>query len=209
MKSGNGGKRAGFNLIELLVSMAVMSVGTAALFALQGYVARSNMTSKEMTIATSIAENWVERIKTDALNWTEEGTVGAPGDKLINTGYLLDINNAADAWRIPLTTYSNALYGHAPGADLTGTEISPWPPTDASTIGFCTSLRFNWVIPGSVVRVDIRVIWPKRPSAAVFTTDYPFCSCDNGSGLDTDGNGVDDYHAVYTSTLVRWTPIAT
>ena len=48
-------RRDGFTLIELLVSMAVMTVGTAALFALQGYVARTNMTSKEMTIATSIA----------------------------------------------------------------------------------------------------------------------------------------------------------
>jgi len=206
MKSDNSGRRAGFNLIELMVSMAVMSVGTAALFALQGYVARSNMTSKEMTIATSIAENWAERIKTDALNWTREGL---PEDILSNTGYLLVINDFENTWKESPATY-NDLFGHAPGSDLTGNEITPWPPTDDNiTIGFCTHLKFNWVTIGSVMRVDIRVIWPRRPSGAVFATDFPFCVCDDGDGLDTDGNGVDDYHAVYTSTLVRWTPIPT
>jgi prepilin-type N-terminal cleavage/methylation domain-containing protein len=202
MKSKVSARRKGFNLIELMVSMAVMTVGTAALFALQGYVARSNMNSKEMTIATSIAENWVERLKIDALSWTAPGTVGAPGINLGNTGYLQDINNAENIWRRPLLTY-NSLLGHSPGADLTGNEISAWPPT--VQIGFCTHLRFNWITAGTLMRVDVRVFWPKQPSKAVITTDFPQCG-DTATSLDVDNDGVDDYRAVYTSTTIRWTP---
>lgn len=204
MKTDVRAQRTGFTLIELLVSMAVMTVGTAALFALQGYVARSNMNSKEMTIATSIAENWIERLKMDALNWTEPGTVGDPGGKLTNTGYLQRINSAENAWDAPPLSYLNQLE-HSPGADLTGNEITAWSRNMNVAIGFCTNLRFNWTRPGTLMRADVRVVWPKRPSAAVFATDFPQC-IPAGDSLDVDDDGVDDYHAVYASTAIRWTP---
>lgn len=204
MKSGETMRRRGFTLIELLVSMAVMTVGTAALFALQGYVAHSNMHSKEMTFATTIAENWVERLKLDALNWTQPGDPGAPGINLGNTAYLQDINAGEDTWRAPLLGNS-AVLGHSPGADLLGNEIAAWGQTGNVTVGYCTNLRFNWITAGSVMRVDVRVFWPRRPSNAVIMTDFP--QCDNADRLfDVNGDGADDYRAVFTSTAIRWTP---
>jgi prepilin-type N-terminal cleavage/methylation domain-containing protein len=208
MKSYKSVKRAGFTMIELMVSMAVMTVGTAALFALQGYIARSNMNSKEVTIATTIAENWIERLKTDALSWTAPGSEGAPAATLGNTGYLRDIIQGENAWRRPLPTYTDQL-GHSPGSDLTGNEIADWSDDTDAEIGFCTNLRFNWVNPpGTLMRVDVRVFWPKRPSNAVITTNFPGCQgTDPTAPLDIDGDGIDDYRAVYTSTTIRWTPL--
>jgi prepilin-type N-terminal cleavage/methylation domain-containing protein len=190
-------KRDGFTMIELLVSMAVLTVGTASLFALQGFVATSNMNSKEITVATSIAENWVERLKMDALNWTLAGDVGAPGIHLGNTAYLKDIDNAQNAWRAPLLT-NNSVLGHSPGYDMNGAEIKSWPPADNVLVAYCTNFRFTWINPGSLMRVDVRVFWPIRPSAASIKTDFP--QCNNSSGVLTH------YRAVYTSTMIRWTP---
>lgn len=189
--------RNGFTLIELIVSMAVMTVGTASLFALQGYIARSNLHSKEITIATSIAENWVERIKMDALNWTLPGDAGNPGINLNNTQYLKEINDSEDEWHVPANGY-NALLGHAPGTDADGIEISNWPPNDSSEINYCTNILYVWVETGSSIRADIRVFWPKRPSAAEIGTDFPLCENEDGD--------LTNYHVVYTSTIVRWTP---
>jgi len=162
------------------------------------------MNSKEMTIATSIAENWVERLKVDALGWNAPGGDGAIGDVLDGTGYLQDIKNAQDVWRAPLLTY-NADLGYSPGADLTGNEIAAWPPDADVEVGFCTNLRFHWVTMGSLMRVEVRVFWPKRPLTAVVTAD---CTSDNPpDSLDLNNDNVVEYHAVYTSTTIRWTPI--
>ncbi|KAF0166732.1 MAG: hypothetical protein FD160_4057 [Caulobacteraceae bacterium] len=69
-----GLRRAGFTLIEVMVSLGVMMVGTMAVIALQQQSIRANVHARQMTIAMQIAQRWMERLKEDAHSWTSIGT---------------------------------------------------------------------------------------------------------------------------------------
>ena len=69
-------KLLGFTLLELMLALGIMSIGAVSLFKFQGFAARQNLASREYTVATQIAENWVERLKVDALNWNANSAMG-------------------------------------------------------------------------------------------------------------------------------------
>jgi prepilin-type N-terminal cleavage/methylation domain-containing protein len=53
----------GFSLIELLIAIALLSIGLLALFTLQSTAIRGNLDSKELTTAVFLSEKKMEELK--------------------------------------------------------------------------------------------------------------------------------------------------
>jgi hypothetical protein len=177
------------------------------------------MNSRKVTQATEIAERWVERLKTDALLWRAAGTTGLSGTPCTTAPcYLSDLTTTENAnlW-LPaagaLTNGVNCTLGHAAGATFLGEDI-----TDACDGGtsqapdptFCTSYRLNWLNGDSVndtgIRADVVVFWPRERSPANMATHFPGCAPSQGVlDFDVNDDGNNDYHAVYATTVVRYT----
>jgi type II secretory pathway pseudopilin PulG len=196
-------------MIELMMSLAVMTVGAAALFSLQGFIARANLYSRRMSQATEIADRWIERLKTDALLWNQPGVNGVTG-----TTYLTQIATSADTWLQAAGNQQNQYNPtllHSAGADLYGADVDPGQTGAQNRIAFCTHYRLSWLVNSdtdTALRVEVRVFWDRDGSGFTIANAAPLCGMTADGTLDVsdpqDGN--DDFHAVYLSTIIRYTP---
>jgi hypothetical protein len=196
-------------MIELMMSLAVMTVGAAALFSLQGFIARANLYSRRVTQATEIADRWTERLKSDALLWTAPGVAG-----VANTTYLNEIATSPDAWLQAAGNQANAVNAvllHSAASDLFGGDVIPLDAGSQGRIAFCTHYRFSWLANPATdtsMRAEVRVFWTQTGTGFSLANDSPLCAMTANETLDLDDpqDGVDDFHAVYTATIVRFVP---
>ena len=197
-------------MIELMMSLAVMTVGAAALFSLQGFIAHANLYSRRVTQATEITDRWVERLKADALLWNQPGAAGVAG-----TTYLNLIGGAAGQWLqvvANLDNQVNATLGHSAAADLYGRDVIPLEAAAQPRITFCTHYRLNWLIDPTTdtsLRAEVRVFWPKQGTGITLATASPLCAMTANGTLDLSNpvDGIDDFHAVYATTIIRYNPL--
>lgn len=189
----------GFTLLEVMAALVVMTIGATGLFGLQGFIARSNLHAKRMTLATEILETWVERLKADGLYWTAPSAPATPNVNLVNTRYLRAIENNAGAW---LTAGADDNLGHSPAFDLSGSDT----PANGAVVAYCVGYRLSWVVPGESIRADVRVFWPRDNTPANFTAIFPGC-VGNQDSISLGGAQAGNYHLVYTSTVLRWNPL--
>jgi prepilin-type N-terminal cleavage/methylation domain-containing protein len=198
-----GQRRQGFTLIEVMVSLGVMTVGAMAILALQQQSIRSNAHARQLTIATEIAERWAERFKQDAQSWNTVGLAsGTPNavDVLSRTKWLKQITNKPNEFqRIEDLDepVSNAF-------DYQGFDV----PSVNGGYYYCASFRPSWVYFGRAMRIDIRVWWAReniqRSSGTVSNIVAQFKDCDDPPGmLDPGGAQYSNYHVVYLPTVVR------
>jgi prepilin-type N-terminal cleavage/methylation domain-containing protein len=198
---------AGFTLVEVMVSLGVMTVGAMSIIALQQQTTRANIHAREVTTAAQIAQNVLERLKLEAVTWTN--VTGAPGTDLQNAPTLRPIIGAAPGAFMGLVpqvitsagitrTLSNAFDYYGDDVDMT--------TTDAATLArvhFCAGYRLSWIYSNfRALRADVRVFWAKDASGRTITTDFALCNDDNTS-LNPTGNKYDLYHIVYLSTVIR------
>ena len=59
------GRRNGFTLVEVIVAIVLIGVGLMGLAALSTTVTRANVQSSSLTTATALAQERVERLRTD------------------------------------------------------------------------------------------------------------------------------------------------
>lgn len=117
----------GFSLIEVLVSMGLLtavSLGVAQLFAISG---RANLVAKGVTSTTAMAEQKMEQLR--SLTW----------------GF------ATDGTGLPVSDSRTNLSVEPPNASGSGLNPSPSGSLDRNTPGFCDYLDANgvWVGTGS------------------------------------------------------------
>ena len=94
-------KEKGFTLIELMIAMIVLGIGILALIEMQVAAMSGNSSANQMTIATTLAQDQIERLKglsffDAALNDTNGGNNGA-------------LTNPTDDESFDLTDASNPL----------------------------------------------------------------------------------------------------
>ncbi len=168
-------RRAGFTLIEVMMALAVLTVAAGALIGTQMLTARSNTQARQITIATEIAQTWAERLKLDAVSWTDI-------NGLASTTWLIDSTLGMNNWINPQTVVANVL--PAPTRSFAFDRYGRDIQLGGTDLFYCVAYRFNWVVdpnlaPGSnpAMRVDIRVFWPREDTATV-------PACDVGPGLN-------------------------
>lgn len=200
-------KRQGFTLVEVMVSLGVMTIGAMALFGMQAQTTRANTRARDLTVAMQIAQNVIERLKLEALAWNNVTSV--PADDLLNAPLLLRITtNPLSAFtdlpaRVSTTagvtrTLSNAFDYFGDDIALTGASA-----TDLARVRFCASNRLSWIFENNrAMRADVRVWWTKEAPSRSILGDFPLCADDNVK-LNPGGDSYDSYHVVYLSTVLR------
>jgi type IV pilus modification protein PilV len=198
-----GRRQQGFTLVEVMVSLGVMTVGAMAILALQQQSIRSNAHARQLTIATQIAERWAERLKQDAKTWnaaaSEAGGLSAT-NVLGGTTWLNQIIDAPNQFQQMAITGPNASNAF----DYQGADVDP----DNDAYYYCAAFRPSWVFFGRAMRIDIRVWWAReniqRTSGDVSNITQQFPGCDDPDGtLDPGGLQYSNYHVVYLPTVVR------
>ena len=196
-------RRQAFTLVEVMVSLGIMTIAAMAIFALQQQLLRANAHARQITVATQIAQNWIERLKLDALRWNRAEAPTA-------TTFLKNIgapNAIGEFMTLPLAkpmrggetrVMSNAFDWY--GQDL---DTTTGPPKG---LVYCASYRLNWVFGNMrVIRADVRVWWARDGIGTSIATDYSVCK-DEGDALNPGGADYDRYHIVYLSTVLRASP---
>lgn len=186
----------GYTLIEVMVSLAVMTIGAMGVVALQHATVAGNRQGREMSTAVHVAETWLERVREDALRWQAEGPPG-----LVNTVYL---NNAPAGVATPGDWFTPVpvIPGRFASADYFGRDSGV-----AADMVFCSQLRLHWVAGQSALRVDVRTWWAKTGSASSDQTSVdlrPFAGCAAANVTVDLDSATPRLHAVYGSTVVRW-----
>jgi prepilin-type N-terminal cleavage/methylation domain-containing protein len=200
-------RRQGFTLVEVMVSLGVMTIGAMALIGMQAQTSRANTRARDLTIATQIAQNVVERLKLDALAWNS--ATGNAGADLGNTQLLKNVATATVGafTTLPALSFtsaggsrllSNAFDYYGDDVNLTGASAEK-----LAGVRYCASYRLTWIFDNlRALRADVRVWWSTEAPTRVITTDFANCADDNVA-LNPGGGLVSNYHVVYLSTVLR------
>jgi type IV pilus assembly protein PilV len=124
-----GIRQRGFSLIEVLIALMVLSVGLMALAAMQEFAITRSLDANELSIATNLATEMIERIKTDAhayktastlisaynnITVAASGTV-CPGSPIMAAGNCNQWRTRMLATRLPTPVGTVLVAGTGPG----------------------------------------------------------------------------------------------
>ena len=192
---------SGFTLIEVMIAIGIMTVGSLGILSMHHAVSGANRTAHEMNTAISITERWVERIDRDALAWSEEGINTSA---LNSTDYLKELagSQASTGWFTPSPSDTSESFRF----DYFGRD----DPGGSST-KYCVNLQMSWVRPGSSARVDIRTFWYREGfipghshSKWVEGSAFRSADCDANTADTWDLGEAPNVDVVFASTVVRW-----
>lgn len=200
----------GFTLIEVLISIVVMTIAFFAVLAVQGSTLTGFASSRDITDATELANATIQIIQTESQSWREPpgGTPGLTLDTLTNTW----ANDAASPFQ-----RANVLKAIKP-APIAAGDVAPWTwisitatpvnqalDTDANSTGrrFCIFARANFVpvdltnlntnnggfAESPLLRLQIAVVYPGRLGNIAACTDVNTAQLDpaNREALELSG----------------------
>jgi type IV pilus assembly protein PilV len=187
--------RRGYTIIELMMSLTVLAIGTSGVIAMQRVTLESNAYAKNLAVATGIASAWADALAADASLWNRANDLG-------DTAWLDQVGTVG-FFRPAYDTDRQLGAGFSPlGAPLVD--------ADSAKAVYCTDLRLTQVVdpnvqPGAgLIRAEIRVFW-RRPGA-VTATAAPADICANGTNPPSNVDANEGaYHVVYVSTLLAQT----
>ncbi len=191
-------KRAGFTLIEVMMAIAIMTVGAVGIMSLQQAATSANIQSHHMMVANEATRVWLERLRRDGLRW---GFSPAVAPSVMDTEYLASAASLAvgdvSAWEAltPSSTVESWAFDYR-GMDTRST--SDWV--------YCTNVRFAWTVGQGAVRTDVRTWWNRYSlSSRDDYVDTTAASCASGdqSAVDPLLEGAGLLRAVYATELVR------
>jgi prepilin-type N-terminal cleavage/methylation domain-containing protein len=221
-------RRGGYTLIEVMVAIAISAIGVSGIVFMQQATVVSNQDAHETQIATIFARTWIERMKRDALLWTEAGPppVGAmfagrvevanPATYFVPTAANTDVG----AWTVPIpmgppATESSGANYHGVDVGARDLAINGAPVVSNADIYYCANTKFVTVhtvnnLPNAI-RATVRVWWIRRSS--LNTTSYRGILAVRAGGcqafvpsspaLQDAGQG--RFRVTYLSTILRWT----
>lgn len=185
----------GYTVMEVMMALAVLSVGATGVIAMQKTTLLGNVRARNLGTANSIAAAWVERLRTDATQWTDSGGLPNVGNtrwlNRVGTDFPA-ISGGEGVWFRP---DPDTAYGVFPGADVFGLDTENELDT-----AFCTHLRLLQLTP-NMIRAEVRVFWLRNQGGGTFG-GRELCSADAGYVLDLSNNpeARRRYHFVYLAT---------
>lgn len=193
----NQRNQPGFTLVEVMIAIGIMTVGSLGILSMHHAVSGANRSTQEMSTALAITERWVERVERDALAWSAEGLNTAV---LTGTDYLSPLAGTVSStgWFTPITSAGFNYFG-----DDTNT---------AADIKYCTNLRLSWLRQGISARVDVRTFWYRAGYVAgnathpnwVDGSDFRSALCDAGTADGWNLGAAPNVDVVVASTVVTW-----
>jgi len=196
-----GGKRRGYTAVELLMSIAVLAIGVSGIIAMQKVAVASNRSSKNLAIATEIAQAWQEQLAADSVLWNYPSPQNPATDRN-ETEWL---GTVGGGWFRPLPAVAPAQRPFGPAFDALGN-----PVTDSAALAqahFCTHIRLSWLRPegpdgNGLIRTEVRVFW-LREGGGGHVVDAPVCSDTAAATVDAEPTR---YHWVYLTSAVKQNP---
>src|SRR5580700_4018709 len=126
------GARA-YTIVEVLLSMTVFAIGASAVMSMQKATLQGNLDARKTDMANSIARMWIERIRRDAMQWTQASAAPANAKLL---GYI-------DTGWVRPDAYAGNTPPVSPGFDILGRDISTaglTPSGGAAPPVFCVNI---------------------------------------------------------------------
>jgi len=194
-KRGAGAGRRGYTVIEVMIALTLLAIGTSGIVAMQKVTAISNRDAKNLVIANQVARTWMERLRADAVQWNHPSSVN-PDSDLTDTRWL---NNVNATWFRPADDIAGS-----PAADALGNDVRDTSINDGV---FCTNVRLTWLYgppPGApppyLMRAEVRVYWLRDGAGGNLDANKPIC--DSSIDLGQISPAVDRYHFVYLTSAI-------
>lgn len=183
--------RDGYTLVELMMGIALFTVGVLGVISMQKLTVVSNAHAKNMSIAQRVAQSWAAQLQLDTANWRTD---------MSTTSWLFTLSNAG-GWQAPAYVAARSFGG---AFDALGNPLAD--PADARA-RYCTNVRLTMLHPpnqagvvgNGMMRAEIRVFWlrdgQQLPSANGVCTVTP-------AQLALDATP-ERYHWIYHTAGVR------
>jgi len=177
----NAGGNGGFSLVEVLIVIAITTVGFLALVNLQIGTLRGLGTSRSMMQAVNLSEHFIETLKGEGLPWT--------GDASLLTSQPTIFPHLRLAGSPTVGGGSGWVRAYQPGDS--DKRVGPLGIDDSWDAGaameivpererrFCVHYRLTWVVPNYLMRADVRTLWMRDESNMALYQDCPI-------GMETD-----------------------
>jgi prepilin-type N-terminal cleavage/methylation domain-containing protein len=152
-------RQRGYTAVELMMAIGIFGVGVTGIISMQKVTSVSNQHAKNLSIATNIAESWLDMLTTDAARWTAPSRSGG-AKRVDTTTWLSGVKpNASGAgnWFLPIWD-PGLQFG--PAFDALGNPVNP----ATGTVAFCSHLRLSWLYQptndgNGLIRAEVRVFW--------------------------------------------------
>lgn len=196
------GSARGYTAVELLMSVAILTVGVSGVVAMQKVTVTSNQHAKNLTLATQVAQAWMDQLRADSLSWNHPSSQLAASD-LADTVWLDNVEARAGQWFRPAWD-GNRQFGA--GFDAQGRPVDP-DERDVS-IRFCTHLRLSYLYQpppigtmagNALMRAEVRVFWLRDGQSNL--GGIPIC--DDAETEAEIGASTERYHFVYNVSAIR------
>ena len=190
----------GYSVIEVMMALGILAVGTTGVIALQKVALVGNTNARMADAARNVAGTWVERLKSDSLQWNDPmGILDIADTRWLHVAGLYNPANPpnANSWVLA----PEILNWSSPVADNHGADSFSGAPTSDGM--FCTHLQLARAVekPYSLgglthpiaIRAIVRVVW-RRDVA-------PMTECRSTAPADIETNDA-RYGFYYVSTLI-------
>jgi prepilin-type N-terminal cleavage/methylation domain-containing protein len=188
-------RAAGYTVIEVMIALTLLAIGTTGIIAMQKVTTVANRDAKNLVIASQVSRTWIERLRADALQWNHPSALN-PNSDLAETKWL---NNVNGTWFRPVDDTLGS-----PAADALGNDVRD---ANLSQAAFCTNVRLTWLygppvtVPAPyLIRAEVRVYWLRDGAGGVIETGKTIC--DATINLASVSPALDRYHFVYLATAV-------
>jgi type II secretory pathway pseudopilin PulG len=198
--------RRGYTAVEVMLAMTVLMIGSAGVMSMQKSSIQSNLDARKLDIANSIAHDWLERLTTDATQWTlpSNNVATTVGNNFGNTKWLS--SHAFGSWwepAIPTSYGSPGAEGNSPAFDILGRDLDV---ADAPNAVFCTHVKIDQLAVDAaanplLLRATVIVFWRKQ---LVTSNPTPGGNCTGWFDVAQDEAAAPGtWHIIYATTAIR------
>ncbi|MEN9578597.1 MAG: hypothetical protein RJA70_1606 [Pseudomonadota bacterium] len=197
---GRPNPQQGYTVVELMMAMAVMTIGIMGVFSMQKVTLEANQHAKNLSIANHIAQAWLDELAAESSQWNDTDDF----DETVWLGLVGAENTVNPNWIRP--TY-NAARMFGPAFDALGSPVATL--NIANDAHFCSDIRLTWMHGqntvkrgGGLIRAQVRVYW--RVQGALDLAGSPPAHVCAKTALEMDqDDALQLFHFVYATTAVR------
>ncbi len=203
------------------MGLAILAVGATAIVALQRYAVLGTMTSRHVTNATNVGAGVLEKMETEAGNWTDNTASITAGTAAGVTGDP-SATETMPWLALALTTPGTWVAPDWHGYQLDGTVVQTSASADTDPVAYCTHVRATYIgDPANVtagnkdtadsVRIEVRTFWSKAGTGIASecrewtgtVVDDLFHDTDQPTASPAIVHNRAEYGVIFLATIVR------